>query len=123
MLVYDRQMQSETARASIAEGWGGPQHVAGPLLVIPYRQTVTETVTEGGRPVVRSRQVWQELTLSPEIADIETVIRPERRQRSVYAAVVYAATRSRSAERRVGIACVSVYKSRWARVNLKKKRK
>src|SRR3546814_15592894 len=66
MLVYDRQMQSETARASIAEGWGGPQHVAGPLLVIPYRQTVTETVTEGGRTVVRSRQVWRELTLSPE---------------------------------------------------------
>ena len=66
LLVYDRQMQSETARASIAEGWGGPQQIAGPLLVIPYRATVTETVTEGNRPVVRSRQVWQELTLSPD---------------------------------------------------------
>ena len=54
LLVYDRQSQSETARASIAEGWGGPQQVAGPLLVIPYRATVTETVTEGGRPVVRT---------------------------------------------------------------------
>ena len=66
LLVYDRQQQSDTARASIAEGWGGPQTLAGPLLVIPYRATVTETVTEGNRPVVRSRQVWQELTLSPE---------------------------------------------------------
>jgi inner membrane protein len=43
---------------------------------------------------VRSRQVWQELTLSPEIADIETVIRPERRQRSIYEAVVYEAAMS-----------------------------
>src|SRR3546814_12644665 len=83
MLVYDRQMQSETARASIAEGWGGPQHVAGPLLVIPYRQTVTETVTEGGRPVVRSRQVWQELTLSPEIAEIGRASGGERVCQSV----------------------------------------
>src|SRR3546814_18061319 len=61
MLVYDRQMQSETARASIAEGWGGPQHVAGPLLVIPYRQTVTETVAEGGRPArSEERRVGEE---------------------------------------------------------------
>ncbi|WP_243444747.1 cell envelope integrity protein CreD [Sphingosinicella humi] len=94
LLVYDRQSQSETARASIAEGWGGPQQVAGPLLVIPYRATVTETVTEGGRPVVRSRQVWQELTLSPEVADIQTAIRPERRRRSIYEAVVYEAAMS-----------------------------
>ncbi len=35
LLVYDRQMQSEQAQASISEGWGGPQLIAGPLLVIP----------------------------------------------------------------------------------------
>jgi inner membrane protein len=92
LMVYDRQQQSETARASIAEGWGGPQQVAGPLLVIPYRATVTETVTEGNRPVVRSRQVWQELTLSPEMVDAESRITPERRTRSIYEVVVYEAT-------------------------------
>jgi inner membrane protein len=91
LLVYDRQQQSETARASIAEGWGGPQQIAGPLLVIPYRATVTETVTEANRPVVRSRQVWQELTLSPELVDLSTDIRPERRKRSIYEVVVYEA--------------------------------
>src|SRR5918997_2579720 len=91
LLVYDRQMQSQTARASIAEGWGGPQQVAGPLLVIPYRATITETVTEANRPVVRSRQVWQELTLSPEMVDISTNVRPERRTRSIYEVVVYEA--------------------------------
>lgn len=96
LLVYDRQAQSETARASIAEGWGGPQVVAGPLLVIPYLATVTETVTEGNRPVVRSRQIWQELTLAPEVADLRTDVRPERRQRSIYEAVVYEAAVSGS---------------------------
>jgi inner membrane protein len=94
LLVYDRQSQSETARASISEGWGGPQTVAGPLLVIPYRATITETVTEANQPVVRSRQVWQELTLSPEIAVLKTDIKPERRKRSIYEAVVYEADMS-----------------------------
>lgn len=91
LLVYDRQSQSETARASIAEGWGGPQTIAGPSLVIPYLDQATETVTEGGRQVTRSREVWRELVLSPDVAQIDTRLKPERRQRSIYEAVVYEA--------------------------------
>ena len=89
LLVYDRQLQSEQAQASIAEGWGGPQLVAGPLLVIPYRATTNETVTENGQQVTRSREVWQELTLAPEQARIDTEVSPERRARSIYEVVVY----------------------------------
>jgi inner membrane protein len=91
LLVYDRQSQSETARASIAEGWGRPQTIAGPLLAIPYLDRATETVTEAGRQVTRSRDVWRELVLSPDIAEIDTALKPERRQRSIYEAVVYEA--------------------------------
>jgi inner membrane protein len=89
LLVYDRQQQSEFARSSIAEGWGGPQVIAGPTLVIPYRATTSETVTENGQQVTRSRQTWQELTLAPEVADLATEVRPERRSRSIYEVVVY----------------------------------
>ena len=89
LLVYDRQTQSEQAAASITEGWGGPQAVSGPLLVIPYRTTATETVVENGQSVTRSRDVVQELSLSPEAVDLTTDIRPERRKRSIYEAVVY----------------------------------
>ena len=92
LLVYDRQQHSETARASIAEGWGGPQTMAGPLLVIPYQAQTTETVQEGGKPVTHTTTIWRELTLSPEIATIDTNIKPERRKRSIYEAVVYEAT-------------------------------
>ena len=31
LLVYDRQEQSATAQASIAQGWGGPQVIAGQI--------------------------------------------------------------------------------------------
>jgi inner membrane protein len=91
LMVYDREQQSTAAKASIAEGWGGPQTIAGPLLVIPYRATVTENVTEGGKPVVHSRQVWQQLTLSPETVVLSTDMRPEIRKRSIYEVVVYEA--------------------------------
>jgi inner membrane protein len=89
LLVYDRQMQSEQAAASITEGWGGPQSVSGPLLVIPYRASVTETVVEGGKSITRARPVMRELSLAPETVTLSTAVRPERRKRSIYEAVVY----------------------------------
>ncbi len=91
LLVYDRQSQSDTARAGIAAGWGGPQIVAGPLLVIPYQDQTTETVVEGGRSVARTRTVWRELTLAPEVADLATAVTPEKRSRSIYEAVLFEA--------------------------------
>src|SRR5688500_4789692 len=91
-LVYDRQRQSETARTSIAEGWGGPKTMRGPRLVTPSRSTVYETVVEENRSVTRSRQVWRALTLSPEIVELATDVRPERRKLSIYAVVLYDAT-------------------------------
>ena len=89
LIVSDRLDQSQQAAASITEGWGGPQAVSGPLLVIPYRTTATETVVDNGQSITRSRDVVQELSLAPEAVDLATVIKPERRKRSIYEAVVY----------------------------------
>jgi len=87
--VYDRRSQSEEATRSITAGWGGPQAMTGPVLVIPYRATATETVVERGQSVTRSRDVTRELTLAPESAELSTELRPEVRKRSIYEAVVY----------------------------------
>ena len=89
LLVYDRQTQSEQAVGSITAGWGGPQAMTGPVLVIPYRATATETVVQNGQSVTRSNEVMRELTLAPEAVRIATDVRPERRKRSIYEAVVY----------------------------------
>jgi inner membrane protein len=89
LLAYDRQSQQQEATRSITEGWGGPQAMAGPVLVIPYRATATETVVENGQSVTRSRDVTRELTLAPESAEVATRVRPEVRKRSIYEAVVY----------------------------------
>ena len=97
LLVYDRQTQSEEATASITEGWGGPQAISGPVMVIPYRTTASETVIENGQSVTRSRDVMPELTLAPEVAELSTEVAPERRKRSIYEAVVYDAKLAGSA--------------------------
>ena len=92
MLVYDRQSQSEEARASITEGWGGPQSISGPVLVIPYKTVTTETSEGAGSTVSRIREVVRELTLEPEGVELSTKVTPQVRKRSIYEAVVYDAT-------------------------------
>lgn len=91
LLVYDRQSQSDTARSSIAEGWGGPQTMAGPVLVIPYLERVAETTTQNGTQVTKINEVWQDLTIAPTTADITSRLDPEKRKRSIYEAVVFSA--------------------------------
>lgn len=97
LLVYDRQSQSATAHASIAAGWGGPQSVTGPVLVIPYLAASEETVTENGKQAKKTTTAWRDLTLSPDLADITSLVKPEVRHRSIYDAVVYEAHNSGAA--------------------------
>ena len=92
LLLYDRQSQSEEARASITEGWGGPQSISGPVLAIPYKLVTTESSIVAGKTVSRTREVVRELTLQPEGVEIDSKIAPEVRKRSIYEAVVYDAT-------------------------------
>lgn len=91
LLVYDRQNQSTTAQASIAQGWGGPQVIAGPVLVIPWSKQASETVTQDGKQVTRTSTSWHELTLSPEATDVKTDLKPSLRHRSIYDVVVFEA--------------------------------
>src|SRR5262245_41017169 len=93
LLVYDRESQSDVARASITEGWGGPASCSGPMVVIPSKATTTETsVATNNATVSRSGEVWKELLLEPEAVDIKSNVSPEVRTRSIYEAVVYDAT-------------------------------
>src|SRR6476659_9883765 len=89
LLNYDRQSQMREATQSITAGWGSAQAIAGPVLVIAYRATATETVVENGQSVTRSRDVMRELTVAPEAVQLTTQVRPQVRKRSIYEAVVY----------------------------------
>lgn len=98
LMVYalssDRQSQAATARASIAAGWGGPQVIVGPVLVIPYTTTSVETVNENGRETTRSVEVKKELFLAPEANAVSTELKPDRKKKSIYESVLFVARNS-----------------------------
>ena len=71
LLVYDRQHSPNSPRRGSPKAGAGRRSISGPLLVIPYRADVTETVTENGAQVTRTRQVVAQLTLAPEASQIE----------------------------------------------------
>jgi len=96
-LVYDRQEQSNTAQASINAGWGGPQVVAGPVLVVPFRTTQTQNETVDGKAVSRVVEVEKLLYISPTRNAVQTRIDPEERRKSIYRSVLYTAHVSGSA--------------------------
>lgn len=88
-LLWDRQQQAETAQASIGQGWGGQQTIAGPVVVIPYRATETTTVEENGKDVTRTVNSIRNLYLSPQTNIADVVIKPEKRKKAIYETVVY----------------------------------
>ncbi len=88
-LLWDRQQQAETAQTSIGQGWGGQQTIGGPVIVIPYRATETQTVQENGRDVTRTVNTIRNLYLSPQANRADVVIKPEKRKKAIYETVVY----------------------------------
>lgn len=94
LLLGDRQEQSTIAQNAIAAGWGGPQVIVGPVLVLPYTASSVETVDENGRQTTRTVQVKKELFLSPETNAIRTELKPDRKKKSIYESVLFVAANS-----------------------------
>lgn len=88
-LIYDRESQSEQAQAQITRGWGGPQVITGPMLVIPFLSQSVEAETVDGVVTERRRQVRRELFVSPLEQAIETRLDPDRKGYAIYQSVVY----------------------------------
>ena len=91
LLVYDRASQSETARSSIVSGWGQAQELAGPFIAIPFTQTVETVDNSTGQAVRRVERRDRTLFVAPANVAYDTKLATERRQRSIYEAVVYSA--------------------------------
>lgn len=90
-LVWDRQSQSETARATNVQGWGAEQTFTGPVMVIPYTDESIETIRQNGRDVSRTVKVQRQLFLSPVKLSVDSKLEPQRLKRSIYTSVVYGA--------------------------------
>ena len=81
-VVSEREGRQSEAEAQVAEDWGRPQVVAGPVLVIP----TTKSIANPHVPSVVTQQV---LYILPKDLSIESEIKPEVRKRGIFSAPVY----------------------------------
>ena len=84
-LVGERSSYSQQVNAEVARNWGGHQNLAGPFLVIPYVETVTEKVD--GK--ILSTEEKRQLLVNPQTLNITGDIGTERKYRSLYEVVLY----------------------------------
>ena len=85
--LSERRDRADEAAHDIANGWSGPQTIAGLFLVVPY-----EGVEEIARDNQRiQRKVRGSVVLLPDVLDIAADAKTEIRSRGIFAAPVYTA--------------------------------
>lgn len=82
-VIYERQDRYRQAVAEIGRSWGDPQTMIGPILAIPYRETLTDAQT--GRTSI----VEQTAYVLPDRLSVEATLAPEIRRRGLFEAAVY----------------------------------
>jgi inner membrane protein len=80
-LVSERQDRQREAVAEIGSRWAGPQTVMGPVIGIPYYDSVVDNGVQ--------RKVKRWAYFLPDKLDIHARIVPEKRYRSIYQVIVY----------------------------------
>lgn len=81
-LVSERQGRQKEAVDEISSKWAGSQTVTGPVIGIPYYETL---VTDPGKP--KGEKKWAYFL--PSKLDIHAHIIPEKRYRGIYQVIVY----------------------------------
>jgi len=84
-VVRDRDSVHRHARSDIMRSWGNAQLIAGPVLVVPYTRSVTNTY---GHAVVEERTAY----VLPTDLEIVTETAPEIRYRGIHKVPIYTAT-------------------------------
>ncbi len=94
LALVDRQDRASEAAQDIASGWGGAQTVTGPVLFVPYDQTVTNLVN--GLPVQETQHGTA--VLLPSALNLDTKSATGLRWRGIFSVPVYTAAVSMRAQ-------------------------
>jgi|SRR5665213_1385331 len=85
LALSDRENTAATAATDVASGWGGPQTVGGPVLVVPY--TVVRTQSVDGKSVQAALRF--SAMLLPAALDIRMRSDVQIRRRGIFKVPVY----------------------------------
>ncbi|MEE1885506.1 cell envelope integrity protein CreD [Pedobacter flavus] len=84
-LVIERQNRQTEVIKEVTDKWSTDQEIAGPVLVLPYQQTVT--TTEDGK--TKAEQIKTNIYILPAQLNVLSDVSPELLHRGIYDAVVY----------------------------------
>lgn len=87
--VDERKSRHDEAVEEVGKSWGAPQTIAGPVLVVPVRQTWIEKTADAGKVVERAEQRIINAYFFPEDLSVDATVKSERRKRGIFEAVVY----------------------------------
>lgn len=92
-IISERTSYRNEARFNIARSWTGEQKIIGPVLAIPYKETVKTTSwnKETKEEVIHTRQVQRKIFVMPEDLEINSNANTETRSRGMYQVPVYTA--------------------------------
>lgn len=81
-LVREREERQKEAFDEVSGKWAGTQHITGPVLVLPYNETVKRD--NGATAIVR-----QQAYILPDKLTIDGEMTPEERHRGIYQVMLY----------------------------------
>lgn len=88
-LVEERSQRAETVARQIAQGWGGPQIINGPYLVMPYTQIEKVPLNDNNTRLTQDRLVTRHAIFSPDRLEMGGNIEVEERKKSIYKTQLY----------------------------------
>jgi len=84
-LIREREQRQKDAYEEVSSKWAGSQIITGPVLVLPYTETVTNV---SGPPTILRKQAY----LLPDKLSITGDMKPEERHRGIYQVMLYSST-------------------------------
>jgi len=84
-LIKEREQRQKDAYEEVSSKWAGSQIITGPVLVLPYAETVANV---SGPPSILRKQAY----LLPDKLTITGDMKPEERHRGIYQVMLYSST-------------------------------
>ncbi|HLP93502.1 MAG TPA: cell envelope integrity protein CreD [Saprospiraceae bacterium] len=82
-LIVERESRKNEAFQEVSSKWGGQQTIVGPVLVVPYENTVYPTDGD------KVRTVTEYAYFLPDDLNISSQVSPEKRYRGIFEVVLY----------------------------------
>lgn len=81
-VITEREARQKEAFSEVSSKWAGRQNITGPVLVLPYNETVT---SDKGQVVILKKLAY----ILPDNLIVESTVKPEERHRGIFQVMLY----------------------------------